>query len=354
MGTRTRTTGGSVQGDPVKLSQPVPRKHPLPMTDRANLVPLTVGAGARSQQHGSGPCADTSTVSHTRRSLGGCQLSAHSEAQHAVGVIGLGRVGRAVCDLLAAHVRLVTWDRAENQPYPEAELAACDYAVVCVDTPAGTDGTADLSSVMKAAAQVPCERVLLKSTVPPGTTNRLAQSTGKSICYWPEYIGESRYYNPVFPSRIIEVPFVIIGGEPVVRRWFIDRLLPILGPTKTYFQCEAVEAELIKYAENSYFATKITFVNEFRQICEAFAADWHTVREGWLLDPRVERMHTAAFDDEPGFGGKCLPKDMTAIVAAAAAKGYMASLLAEVLATNARLRGISAGPGAGDAEPPAN
>jgi UDP-glucose 6-dehydrogenase len=158
------------------------------------------------------------------------------------------------------------------------------------------------------------------------------------LCYWPEYIGESRYYNPYFPSGIAEVPFVILGGVPGECRWFIDRLLPILGPTKRYFQCDATEAELIKYAENAYFATKISFVNEYRRIAEAFGADWHTVREGWLLDPRVEPMHTAAFLNEPGFSGKCLPKDLIAIVTAAADEGYHASLLREVVACNDRFR----------------
>lgn len=210
--------------------------------------------------------------------------------------------------------------------------------MVAVGTPASADGSADTSAVEDAIERLPCERVLLKSTVPPGTTDLLRQRTGKSICHWPEYIGESRYFNPYFPTRIDAVPFVVLGGEAPARRWFIDRLLPILGPTKTYFQCTAVESELIKYIENAYFATKITFVNELRQVCERFDADWHTVREGWLLDPRVEPMHTAAFEDQPGFGGKCLPKDIAAIVKAADDAGYEATLLRAVIATNARLR----------------
>ncbi len=255
-----------------------------------------------------------------------------------VGVIGLGRVGESVCELFSPHGDVVAWDRKGRTPYPDGELASCDFAVVCVDTPLDGDGRADVTSVVSAISALPCERVLLKSTVPPGTTAGLAELTGKSICFWPEYVSESTYFNPYFPSRISEVPFVILGGQQVERRWFIDRLMPILGPTKTYFQCSSTEAELIKYAENAYFATKITFANEYRRICEAFDADWHTVREGWLLDPRVEPMHTAVFDHEPGFGGKCLPKDIRAIVTAAAERGYGAALLAEVLASNSRFR----------------
>ena len=253
----------------------------------------------------------------------------------------MGRVGRSVASLFEHSHEVVPWDDSWADPYPQAALAACDFTVVAVHTPPLASGHADVSAVMDAVAAAPTERILLKSTVPPGTTDRLAAETAKSICFCPEYISESEYYNPYFASVIEEVPFVVLGGEPTVRRWFIDRLMLVLGPTKPYFQCTAREAEIIKYAENAYFATKITFVNELRSICEAFEADWHTVREGWLLDPRVEPMHTAAFGDRRGFSGKCLPKDLQAIVAATADAGYTAALLQEVLQSNTRFNGLN-------------
>jgi UDPglucose 6-dehydrogenase len=255
-----------------------------------------------------------------------------------IGILGLGYVGKSVFELLSPTSELVVWDRADGSAYPSDDLASCDFVVICVDSPTGQDGRTDVSSVNEAVTSVPCSRILLKSTVPPGTTARLSAETGKSICFWPEYVGESSYFNPYFATKIAEVPFLIIGGESDARQWCIDALLPILGPTKSYFQCSAIEAELIKYAENAYFATKITFVNEYRRVCEAFEADWHTVREGWLLDPRVERMHTAAFSQAPGFGGKCLPKDLNAIVNSSLDQGYEPALLREVLASNERFQ----------------
>jgi Predicted UDP-glucose 6-dehydrogenase len=255
-----------------------------------------------------------------------------------VGLIGLGVVGRAVHDLFAdAGHEVVGWDRADGGVYPADELEQCEFCVICVDTPT-RDGQADVSAVERAVSEVRCQRLLLKSTVPPGTTDRLAAEHGREICFWPEYVGQSSYHNPYFPKRIADVPFVVLGGEPSARTWFIDRLLPILGPTKQYFQCSAREAEIVKYTENAYFAVKITFVNEMRRLAEAFGADWHTVREGWLLDPRVEPMHTAAFSRSPGFGGGCLPKDLEALVGAAAESGYEARFLREVLAANNRFR----------------
>jgi nucleotide sugar dehydrogenase len=256
-----------------------------------------------------------------------------------VGVVGLGRVGRATGGLFRRFGYEVTgWDRDGGDAYPGEGLARCDFGVVCVGTPARADGAADVSAVEEAVERLPVPRVLLRSTVPPGTTDALVERSGKRICFWPEYVSESSYHNPYFPERVEDVPFVILGGEPGDRQWFVDRLIEVLGPTKRYFQCTAREAEVVKYAENAYFATKITFANELRRVCDAVGADWHTVREGWLLDPRVEPMHTAAFATEPGFSGRCLPKDLDAIVAASRAAGYDPSLLAEVAETNRRLR----------------
>jgi nucleotide sugar dehydrogenase len=254
-------------------------------------------------------------------------------------VIGLGQVGRSIVALLRDRVELVCWDRESGTPYPRDELAKCHVAVVCVGTPSAADGSANVTDVEAAIAQLPIVDVLLKSTVPPGTTNRLSETHRKNIVHWPEYTGESSYYNPFFPSKIEEVPFVILGGPRAATARFIDLLLPILGPTRRYFQCSALESELAKYMENAYLATKVTFVNEFRRICDAFGVDWHTVREAWLLDPRVEPMHTAAFRDEPGFGGRCLPKDLSAIVAAATTAGYDPPLLRQLIASNEALRG---------------
>jgi len=256
-----------------------------------------------------------------------------------IGIIGMGHVGRAMRDLFVRHAEVVTFDIAGREDYPAQELSTCDLGVICVDTPPGPGGECDMRNVREAIGRLPVSRVLLKSTVAPGTTDLLSAGTGKQICFSPEYVGESTYHNPYWAGGPAEVPFVVLGGEPQVRQWMIDLLLPVLGPTKVYFQCSALEAEVIKYMENSYFAMKVAFVTEFSRICGAFGADWATVREGWLLDPRIERMHTAVFPGAPGFGGKCLPKDLRAIIEAAAAAGYRPALLEEVLRSNHRFRG---------------
>ncbi len=258
-----------------------------------------------------------------------------------IGIIGMGHVGRAMREIFGPYAELVEYDVNMEGDYPERELAECDFAVICVGTPMGDDYACDVRHVEEAVAQLPVARVLIKSTVAPGTTDRLAKQTGKRICFSPEYFGESTYFSSFVAAGPAGAPFVVIGGAPEDRQWMVDALCPILGPEKTYFQCTALEAEVIKYMENSYLATKVTFVNEFYEICQAFGADWHTVREGWLLDPRVERSHSLVFRENRGFGGRCLPKDVNAIVEAAASAGYEAPFLRAVLETNRKFGGDS-------------
>jgi UDPglucose 6-dehydrogenase len=252
----------------------------------------------------------------------------------------MGHVGKAMYDLTSPYAEIVTYDAATDEKYPAPELAGCAVGIICVDTPIGENGACDISRVSDAVRRLPIDTVLIKSTIAPGTTDFLARVTGKQVCFSPEYFGESNFQRELWPGGTGDIPFIIMGGAPQARAKFIDLLQPILGPGKVYFQCTAVEAEIIKYMENAYFAVKVTFVNEFRNICRAFDVDWHTVREGWLLDPRVERDHSAAFADVPGFGGKCLPKDLSAIIRAATEAGYDPALLAEVLRINQRLRGV--------------
>jgi UDP-glucose 6-dehydrogenase len=86
--------------------------------------------------------------------------------------------------------------------------------------------------------------------------------------------------------------------------------------------------------ENAYFATKVAFVNEFYEISRLLKVDWHAVREGWLLDPRVERDHSAVFPTSRGFSGRCLPKDLSAILRVASDAGWQPLLLAAVEQSN--------------------
>jgi UDPglucose 6-dehydrogenase len=180
--------------------------------------------------------------------------------------------------------------------------------------------------------------------VEPGTTDRLDQSViplNTDIAFSPEYMGESKYFVPdryLDPVNPLSHGFMVIGGSDRVCSRIADIFLPILGPTTRFRFMTALEAELVKYFENSYFSMKVTFANELRTICEAAGVNYHRVREGWLDDPRVDPMHTAAFAGARGFDGKCLPKDTMALARYCRLIDAPSYLLEAILEANKRIR----------------
>ena len=254
-----------------------------------------------------------------------------------IAIIGMGYVGKAFAEFVGNRCSLVGYDIADETPYPQESIDNCDLAVVCIPTPQTSDGSCDTSIVEEAIKKIETPLIMIKSAVVPGTTNRLKSETGKRIVVSPEYIGESKYHNPIYKT-MIDIPFHIVGGASDDVRGVLEILETIAGPNCVYYSCTAVEAELIKYMENSFLATKIAFVNQFYDIAAVFGADWHKVREGWLLDERVGRSFSAVFANNRGFGGKCLPKDISAIIKATETAGYDANILRAVVEYNNKVR----------------
>lgn len=244
-----------------------------------------------------------------------------------LGVIGMGHVGRQVKSQFEGRLHLVTYDKADDVPYPRTELEAAQLIYVCVDTPALCSGEADISNVVAAVEAAPDTLIAIRSTIPPGTTRELVRRTGKRIVHIPEYVGESSFIAHSWRELHQTKPFTIVGGESSHRRELIDLLLPHLGPLMHWHQCESSESELIKYMENAYFAVKLSFVREFFALSKATDLDFAVIREGWLLDDRVERDHSASLHAETAYGGRCLPKDMHAIVSYAESLGVDTPLL---------------------------
>jgi len=215
-------------------------------------------------------------------------------------------------------------------------------AIVCVPTPMADSQDefkkVDLSIIEEVVGWLETPLILIKSTVPPQTTDRLKTETGKRIVFSPEYVGEGKYqiseWKYMSPTDPRTHEFQIFGGSPEDREAVCNYFVRRLGPEKFYYLIDAVEAEVIKYMENSWGAMKVIFAQEFYDLCQKLGASYIKVREGWALDNRVERMHTSVFVDERGFGGKCYPKDLNGIVAKGDDLGVDLSLIKTVLRKN--------------------
>ena len=248
-------------------------------------------------------------------------------------VIGLGVIGSAQVRLLGGMVH-VTYDVKDSKKYPSRAIHGCDFAVICVGTPQGEDGRADLTALHAALRRLPASRpVMIRSTIPPGTTAAL-EATRKCVVHVPEFMSER---DDGMWRKPDDVPFLICGGTRKALEWFQPILTAMAGGP--VYPCTGLEAELIKYTANAFLAAKVTFVNEISRVCEAFGADWGTVREGWLHDPRAGISHTATEGHGPGFGGSCLPKDLSALIRATWDAGYFPGFLNAIDNANARFRG---------------
>lgn len=283
-----------------------------------------------------------------------------------IAIIGHGYVGKAMANYFKDHFNVFVYDPflyPERQPVnlgnsdipdyilgaSKEEVNQCDLVVICVPTPMRPDGMCDTSIVEDVLSWLSVRLVLIKSTIPPGTSRRLAeQYKTLNIVFSPEYIGEGKYYVPVHkgyphPTDMKQHEFFIFGGNRVDTAGVINFFLKVSGPDPFYAQTDWETAEVCKYMENSWGAMKVTFFNEFFDIAKTFGVDYKELRELFLLDGRTERMHTAVFEDKRGFGGKCFPKDVNAIVVASTAAGYEPHLLNEVLQSNERFTSQNGG-----------
>jgi UDPglucose 6-dehydrogenase len=248
-----------------------------------------------------------------------------------VGIVGMGVIGTAQAEMFRGH-DLVVYDSQDHKAYPVTAMAKVDFALICVGTPERRDGRADLRYVAQAVNELPGGvPVAIRSTVPPGTNDRLLNN--RLYAHVPEFMGENVLHSWQKPW---DVPYMIIGGESVATLFFRQKFAQVF-PGKIH-TCSAKEAELAKYAANLYWATRVTFVNEFAKVCERFGVDYERVREAWLQDPRMSEPYTQRAGYPAGFGGRCWPKDLAALIAASGDAGYEPEFLRAVSEANERFK----------------
>ena len=217
--------------------------------------------------------------------------------------------------------------------------AHAEFVFLCVPTPQGDDGAADLSVVEDVVREIasvlqPGTVVVNKSTMPVGSTRLVEQILGEAgaaadevgVASNPEFLREGTAVRDfLHPSR------VVIGCEDAAVAVRVSELYsnvhaPILVT-------DPASAEMIKYASNAFLATKISFVNAVANLCEVVNADVREVALGMGYDSRIgfEFLHPG-----PGYGGSCFPKDTAALLHTASRAGYEFSLLEGVVEVNRR------------------
>ena len=213
-----------------------------------------------------------------------------------------------------------------------AAVEDCEIAFLCVPTPQGEDGSADLSYVEAAAAEIasvlPYESIVVnKSTVPVGSTKvveRVLKRPDVRVVSNPEFLREGSAVDDFLrPDR------VVVGCD--------DRSAAIaVGALYERVRAQVIvtdpaSAETIKYAANAFLATKLSFINAIAAICEGVGADVNDVVVGMGYDKRIG---TEFLRPGPGWGGSCFPKDSRALLKIANDAGYDFGLLSGVISVN--------------------
>ncbi|MGW5820677.1 UDP-glucose dehydrogenase family protein [Streptomyces noursei] len=213
-----------------------------------------------------------------------------------------------------------------------AAVAEAEVVFLCLPTPMGAGGAADLAAVEAVAGQIrdvlPTGCVVVnKSTVPVGTGERVAALLGRAdvaVVSNPEFLREGRaVHDFLHPDRI-----VIGAADQDAARRVADLYAGLDAPLVL---TDPASAELTKYAANFFLAMKLSFANNLATVCERFGADISDVTEGIGRDPRIG---SAFLRPGPGWGGSCLPKDTHALLTACDQAGVDFPLLSATIETN--------------------
>ena len=240
-----------------------------------------------------------------------------------IGIVGNGFVGSSVafgfspqtgCD---AEVKIYDKD-GSKATHSLGSVLTSDFVFVSVPTPSNTDGSINLDVVYNVFDEMNklnhrTDNVfLLRSTVTPGTTRKLQRKfRNLNIVFNPEFLTErSAKLDFINQSR-----FILGGLKKNVNK--VEKLYKWrFGETTPVIKTNYETAEMIKYMNNCFFATKVSFLNEMYQIADACGVDWDMAVEGFVRDGRIGHSHMSVPgpDGKFGFGGSCFPKDIQAMI----------------------------------------
>jgi len=266
-----------------------------------------------------------------------------------IGIIGIGIVGGAMAKVLSRIHKIYTYDKFKKEYSSEKnikELAAnSELVFICVPTPMKPNSEMDssaiydclaiLSSSIKKTKRNPEDiLVVIKSTIVPGTTDKLAEKYPFDFAFNPEFLREKHALEDMEKTDR-----VIIGTNDSKDK---NKLIAVYKPLfkkANYVFADRKTAEMIKYAANVFLASQVGIANEIYNICEAAGIDYDNVKKAVLLDKRIARnIDVPGPDNDFGFGGMCFPKDLNALICFAKQNNYNPSLLEEVWNLNNRVR----------------
>ena len=264
-----------------------------------------------------------------------------------IGIVGQGYVGTAVKEMFSKHYGVETYDLDFDKcsvDYLEDLVELTNIIFVCVPTPMKKDGSCVTSTVeavvkdindMVVSRNVSGRIVAIKSTIPPGTTNRLNKECKNiSVIFNQEFLTEANFIDDFKNQNRI-----IIGGSKTATTK-LRQVYSLVFPNVPIIKTGSKTAEMVKYMTNTFLATKVSFANEMFEICESLGIDYDKVVEYSTYDERLGKSHWAVPgpDGHYGFGGSCFPKDINALINVAKKLDLEPNVLIGAWSTNLDVR----------------
>jgi len=266
-----------------------------------------------------------------------------------VGIVGNGFVGNALYQNLRDKVQCKVYDVDKNRSFNTLEeVVEQEFIFVCLPTPMRKDGSCDLSilekffeDIEKMDLDILQERTfIIKSTVPIGTTKRLAEKHSLTwIVHNPEFLTAR---NAVHDFKVAQR--TILGGDSRLTSRVSQLYWGYLhyGEDHKIIQCSSDESEAIKYFSNSFLAYKVAYFNKVYDTCQKLGMDYKHVRDGITMDRRIGTSHTKVpgIDRDRGFGGTCFPKDLSSLILQMEKHDINADMFREVWNYNEEIRTV--------------
>ncbi len=265
------------------------------------------------------------------------------------GIVGIGVVGGATMEVFSRVHEIFPYDKYKSGYNSEQHIR--DLALnpkiifLCVPTPMKPSGEIDYSPINNSLSFLVNEvqkygrnpgevLIVLRSTAVSGTTDNLAKKYPFRFSFNPEFLTEKNALKDMENTDK-----VVIGANNSQDYQLIHDFYSALFPDAKYIHVNTKTAEMIKYCANVMLAGQVSLANELYQICQATGVDYNTVKGIISLDPRIgKHIDVPGHDGELGFGGKCFPKDLNALIYLSRENMYRPYLLEEIWRLNEKIR----------------
>lgn len=255
-----------------------------------------------------------------------------------VGVVGNGFVGESISFAFSPTSEVKIYDINPLKSLNTLDdVMKQEFIFICLPTPMLSDGTQDISFIEDFFGNVIYNEntvFIIKSTVLPGTTESLIKKYGHNIVFSPEFLTErTAKLDMLTQARII------LGGEPSltkrVEELFNDRFM-----NRHIIHTDSKTAEFVKYMNNTFFAAKVSLMNEYYRLSQLIGVNWDDALYGFASDGRIgdSHLHVPGPDGKLGFGGTCFPKDINALITMAKEVGCNMNVLESAWKTNLEVR----------------